>query len=80
MEDPAGFWGDIASEFYWKQKWGDQVVSENLDVRKGPIQIEVGFFSFLLFFLSLVKCFDIYEIMYPTSGSRGESPTSATTA
>ncbi|WZY89343.1 hypothetical protein YC2023_046078 [Brassica napus] len=40
MEDPAGFWSDIASEFYWKQKWSDRVVSENLDVRKGPIHIE----------------------------------------
>ncbi|KAL0742183.1 hypothetical protein Bca4012_083696 [Brassica carinata] len=40
MDDPAGFWSDIASEFYWKQKWGDQVVSENLDVRKGPIHVE----------------------------------------
>ncbi|KAL1208129.1 Acetyl-coenzyme A synthetase, chloroplastic/glyoxysomal [Cardamine amara subsp. amara] len=40
MDDPAGFWSDIASEFYWKQKWGDQVFSENLDVRKGPINIE----------------------------------------
>lgn len=42
VEDPAGFWGDIASEFYWKQKWGDKVCSENLDVRKGTVNIEVG--------------------------------------
>ncbi|KAB2033343.1 hypothetical protein ES319_D04G010800v1 [Gossypium barbadense] len=41
IEDPAGFWSGIASsEFYWKQKWGDQVCSENLDVRKGDIKIE----------------------------------------
>ncbi|CAH2079568.1 unnamed protein product, partial [Thlaspi arvense] len=40
MDDPAGFWSDIASEFYWKKKWGDEVFSENLDVRKGPIHIE----------------------------------------
>lgn len=52
MEDPAGFWSGIASEFYWKQKWGDQVVSENLDVRKGPIHIEV-WFLFFVFFLPL---------------------------
>lgn len=45
IDDPSGFWSDVASEFYWKQKWGDHVVSDNLDVRKGPIQIEVGFFS-----------------------------------
>ncbi|KAK6256150.1 hypothetical protein SCA6_017455 [Theobroma cacao] len=39
--DPAGFWSDIASsEFYWKQRWGEQVYSENLDVRKGNIKIE----------------------------------------
>ncbi|KHG01284.1 Acetate--CoA ligase ACS, chloroplastic/glyoxysomal -like protein [Gossypium arboreum] len=41
IEDPAGFWSGIASsQFYWKQKWGDQVCSENLDVRKGDIKIE----------------------------------------
>ncbi|KAL2925473.1 Acetyl-coenzyme A synthetase chloroplastic/glyoxysomal [Bienertia sinuspersici] len=40
VEDPSGFWSDIASEFYWKQKWGEQVCSENLDVRKGTVNIE----------------------------------------
>ncbi|GAA0150736.1 ligase [Lithospermum erythrorhizon] len=40
VEDPAGFWSDIASEFYWKGKWGKQVCSENFDVRKGRINIE----------------------------------------
>ncbi|WJX83201.1 Acetyl-coenzyme A synthetase, cytoplasmic [Trifolium repens] len=40
IEDPAGFWSEIASEFYWKQKWGDQVCNENFDVRKGNINIE----------------------------------------
>ncbi|XP_057541817.1 acetyl-coenzyme A synthetase, chloroplastic/glyoxysomal-like [Amaranthus tricolor] len=40
VEDPAGFWGDIAEEFYWKKKWGGQVCSENLDVRNGSINIE----------------------------------------
>ncbi|KAL8510715.1 hypothetical protein ACS0TY_017511 [Phlomoides rotata] len=40
IEDPAGFWSDIASEFYWKQKWGTPVCSENFDVRKGRINIE----------------------------------------
>ncbi|XP_058737673.1 acetyl-coenzyme A synthetase, chloroplastic/glyoxysomal [Vicia villosa] len=40
IEDPAGFWSEIASDFYWKQKWGDQVYSENLDVTKGNINIE----------------------------------------
>ncbi|KAK9052296.1 hypothetical protein SSX86_028925 [Deinandra increscens subsp. villosa] len=40
IEDPAGFWSDIASEFYWKKKWGQPVCSENLDVTKGNISIE----------------------------------------
>nr|XP_043607809.1 acetyl-coenzyme A synthetase, chloroplastic/glyoxysomal-like [Erigeron canadensis] len=40
IEDPAGFWSDIASAFYWKHKWGNQVYSENLDVTKGKIYIE----------------------------------------
>ncbi|AES80776.1 acetate-CoA ligase [Medicago truncatula] len=40
IEDPAGFWSEIASEFYWKQKWGDQVCHENFDVRKGNVNIE----------------------------------------
>lgn len=43
IEDPAGFWSDIASsEFFWKQRWDQQVYSENLDVRKGEIKIEVS--------------------------------------
>lgn len=41
IEDPAGFWSDIALEFYWKEKWSGQVLTENLDVRKGNISIEV---------------------------------------
>ncbi|KAM2991746.1 hypothetical protein FF2_044063 [Malus domestica] len=40
IEDPAGFWSDIASTFFWKQKWGKPVYSENLDIRKGDIRIE----------------------------------------
>ncbi|XP_019249094.1 PREDICTED: acetyl-coenzyme A synthetase, chloroplastic/glyoxysomal-like isoform X1 [Nicotiana attenuata] len=40
VQDPAGFWSDIASEFYWREKWGQQVYFENLDIRKGKIQIE----------------------------------------
>lgn len=43
IDDPAGFWSDIAEEFYWKQKWNpDEVCAENLDVSKGPIKIEVS--------------------------------------
>ncbi|RVX06828.1 Acetyl-coenzyme A synthetase, chloroplastic/glyoxysomal [Vitis vinifera] len=40
VEDPAGFWSDIASDFYWKEKWSQPVCSENLDVRNGNIKIE----------------------------------------
>ena len=44
IDDPAGFWSEIADEFYWKQKWSpDEVCAENLDVTKGPIKIEVGY-------------------------------------
>ena len=42
IEDPAGFWSDIASEFYWQKKWGQEVCSQNLDVTKGRINIEVS--------------------------------------
>ncbi|EYU31885.1 hypothetical protein MIMGU_mgv1a001346mg [Erythranthe guttata] len=40
IEDPAGFWSGIASQFYWKHKWAHPVYSENLDIRKGRINIE----------------------------------------
>lgn len=56
IEDPAGFWSDIAwSEFYWKEKWGQQVLSENLDVRKGNINIEV--LLFVLFYCTFLSSF-----------------------
>ncbi|MED6222724.1 Acetyl-coenzyme A synthetase, cytoplasmic [Stylosanthes scabra] len=40
IEDPAGFWSEIASQFYWKKKWGEKVYDENLDIRDGKIKIE----------------------------------------
>ncbi|GAB4847397.1 Acetyl-coenzyme A synthetase, cytoplasmic [Ancistrocladus abbreviatus] len=40
VEDPAGFWSDIASEFNWKEKWGEPVCFENMDVRQGTVKIE----------------------------------------
>ncbi|MCD9645941.1 Acetyl-coenzyme A synthetase, cytoplasmic [Datura stramonium] len=40
VEDPAGFWSDIASDFYWKEKWGQSVYTDNLDIRKGKVNIE----------------------------------------
>ena len=56
IEDPAGFWSDIAwSEFYWKEKWGQLVFSENLDVRKGNINIEV--LLFVLFYCTFLSSY-----------------------
>ena len=53
VDDPSGFWSDIAaSEFFWKQKWDQKVYSENLDVRKGEIKIEVSLNSHDLCFLA----------------------------
>ncbi|XP_072980478.1 acetyl-coenzyme A synthetase, chloroplastic/glyoxysomal-like isoform X2 [Typha angustifolia] len=40
IEDPAGFWSEIASGFYWKEKWDPEVYTENIDVTKGTVQIE----------------------------------------
>ncbi|KAK1582582.1 hypothetical protein Q3G72_016471 [Acer saccharum] len=39
IEDPSGFWSNIASEFYWKKKWDEPVCSENLEVSKGNINM-----------------------------------------
>jgi acetyl-CoA synthetase len=39
MNDPEGFWADIAGTFYWKKKW-DMVRRYNYTVSKGPIRIE----------------------------------------
>lgn len=41
IEDPARFWSEIASQFYWKKRWNPEVYSENIDMRKGAIKIEV---------------------------------------
>ncbi|EPS62040.1 hypothetical protein M569_12752, partial [Genlisea aurea] len=40
IDDPSGFWSEIASQFYWKRQWDRPVYSENLDIRKGRISIE----------------------------------------
>lgn len=42
IDDPAGFWSEIASEFHWKKKWDSEVYSENIDVSKGTVKIEVS--------------------------------------
>nr|XP_010942302.1 acetyl-coenzyme A synthetase, chloroplastic/glyoxysomal [Elaeis guineensis] len=41
VEDPAGFWSEIASQFCWKEKWHPEVYAENIDVGKGTVRIEV---------------------------------------
>jgi len=40
IEDPEGFWGEIAEEYVtWFKKW-DTVEDYNFDMRKGPIHIK----------------------------------------
>jgi acetyl-CoA synthetase len=39
IEDPEGFWGKIAEEFYWEKKW-DKVRDFNYAMSKGPVFIE----------------------------------------
>eukprot|EP00897_Mesotaenium_endlicherianum_P006516 jgi/Mesen1/5893/ME000003S06932 len=45
VDDPDGFWSEIAAQFHWEHPWdvlpSGAVHSANLDVRKGPISIEV---------------------------------------
>ncbi|WP_320041770.1 acetate--CoA ligase [uncultured Desulfobacter sp.] len=39
VEDPEGFWGEIAETFYWEKKW-DKVRDFNYSMSKGPVSIE----------------------------------------
>ncbi|WP_022664883.1 acetate--CoA ligase [Desulfospira joergensenii] len=39
IEDPEGFWAEIAEDFYWEKKW-DKVRNHNFHMSKGPILIE----------------------------------------
>lgn len=39
VEDPEGFWGEIAETFYWEKKW-DKVRDFNYSMSKGPVYIE----------------------------------------
>ncbi|CAG2110032.1 unnamed protein product [Medioppia subpectinata] len=41
VEDPEGFWMEIAGEFFWK-RWPEevQVVSYNFDITKGPVRVK----------------------------------------
>ena len=41
IDDPAGFWGEIAEEFHWKVPASkEQFLSYNFNVNDGPIKIE----------------------------------------
>jgi acetyl-CoA synthetase len=39
IDDPEGFWGEVAEDFVWFKKW-DKVWEYNYDMRKGPISIK----------------------------------------
>ena len=39
IEDPDGFWSEVADDFHWYSKW-DEVCGYNYDRREGPISIE----------------------------------------
>lgn len=74
IEDPAGFWSEIASQFYWKEKWDLEVYSENIDVRKGTIRFEVSFLTFKLLWLKIMsggKMLSWFGIVADHSGSKG---------
>ncbi|MCK4872890.1 MAG: acetate--CoA ligase [Phycisphaerales bacterium] len=39
IDDPDGFWGEMADDFHWFKKW-DTVRGFNYNVKKGPISIK----------------------------------------
>ena len=39
IEDPEGFWTEIAEQFHWDKKW-DKVCEYNFDMNKGPISVK----------------------------------------
>lgn len=87
VEDPSGFWADIASQFYWKEKWDHQVCHDNLDIRKGKIHIEVPASLYLFPIQSRTKQIKIKKRTFLltisfalTSGSKVGSPIFVTTA
>lgn len=42
IDDPEGFWGDIAKEFHWETPWPEDgsAFGENFNVSKGPVHVE----------------------------------------
>ena len=39
MEDPAGFWGSLAEDFFWKTKWDADHHKANINVNSGKVDI-----------------------------------------
>ena len=39
IDDPDGFWAEMAEKFYWEKKW-DKVKSHNYSVSAGPVEIK----------------------------------------
>ena len=39
IDDPEGFWAEVADEFHWYSKW-ETVLGYNYDRRDGPISVE----------------------------------------
>lgn len=37
LEDPQGFWSEIAKEFHWQTAASGDIVSYNFDINKGKI-------------------------------------------
>ena len=40
LDDPEGFWGDIAKDFYWKKWYDGDFMKYNFDPRNGPISVK----------------------------------------
>ncbi|KAK3577488.1 hypothetical protein CHS0354_026439 [Potamilus streckersoni] len=40
VEDPAGFWGDIAKQYHWESPQTGEFLNYNFDYTKGPISIK----------------------------------------
>lgn len=40
LDDPEGFWGDIAKDFYWKESYDGEFMKYNFNVSEGPIEIK----------------------------------------
>ena len=39
INDPEGFWAEVADEFHWAKKW-DRILSYNYHLSKGPISVK----------------------------------------